>query len=131
MIAVDTNVVAYLYLRSNYTKYAETLLQRDPEWVAPVLWRSEFRSVLAGFMRRKVLVYEQAREIQREAESLFAGHEYEVDSNRVLELVRDSNCSAYDCEFVALAMQLDVELFTMDAKLRRAFPTRAVSLLSL
>jgi hypothetical protein len=37
-----------------------------------------------------------------DAESLLAGAEYKVDSRLVLELVRDSNCSAYDCKFIAL-----------------------------
>ena len=46
----------------------------------------------------------------------------------MLELVRDSDCSAYDCEFVALAMTLGVELVTMDAKLLKAFPKYAVAL---
>jgi len=128
MIVVDTNVVAYLYLPSVHSRHAEALLARDGEWVAPVLWRSEFRNVLAGFMRRNVLVYEQARELMREAESLLAGREYEVDSIRVLELVRDSECSAYDCEFIALALQLDLHVVTMDSKLRRAFPERTISL---
>jgi predicted nucleic acid-binding protein len=129
VIAVDTNIIAYLYLPSTHTRHAEALLQEDADWIVPVLWRSEFRNVLAGFMRRKVLAFEQARELQREAESLLAGREFEVDSQRVLELVRDSDCSAYDCEFIALALQLDVKLVTMDAKLRRAFPARTVSLI--
>ncbi len=128
MIVVDTNVIASLYLPSAHTKHAEALLQNDAEWTVPVLWRSEFRNVLADFMRRKVLAFEQARELQREAESLLAGREFDVDSNRVLELVRDSDCSAYECEFIALALQLDVKLVTMDAKLRRAFPARTISL---
>jgi predicted nucleic acid-binding protein len=51
-----------------------------------------------------------------------------VDSQRVLELVRDSDCSAYDCEFVALALRLDTKLVTMDAKLLTAFSGRTVSL---
>jgi predicted nucleic acid-binding protein len=42
--------------------------------------------------------------------------------------VRDSDCSAYDCEFAALAMRLGVKLVTMDSKLLRAFPKYAVSL---
>jgi predicted nucleic acid-binding protein len=79
-------------------------------------------------MRRKSLHYEVARNLLREAESLMAGAEYEVDSRRVLELVRDSDCSAYDCEFVALAMSLGVTLVTMDTKLLRAFPKVAVAL---
>ena len=32
------------------------------------------------------------------AESLMAGAEHDVDSRQVLDLVRDSKCSAYDCE---------------------------------
>jgi predicted nucleic acid-binding protein len=130
VIVVDTNVLAYLYLPSRFTASAEALLQRDPDWAAPVLWRSEFRSILAGYMRRRTITFEQARDLQAEAESLLAGSEHEVESQRVLELVRDSDCSAYDCEFAALAMRLDTKLVTMDAKLLKAFPKRAVSLVA-
>ena len=128
MIVVDSNIVAYLYLPSDYTAQAEALLQRDPDWMAPLLWRSEFRNILAGYMRRKVLTFDIARELQLEAESLLAGAEYEVDSRLVLELVRDSGCSAYDCEFIALALTLGVKLITMDAKLLKAFPKYAMAL---
>ena len=128
MIVVDSNVLAYLYLPGEHTAAAEALLQRDPDWAAPVLWRSEFRNILAGYMRRKALSFEQACGLQREAESLFFDSEFEVDSLSVLELVRDSDCSAYDCEFIALAVQMNTQLVTMDGKLLRAFPQRAVSL---
>jgi len=128
VIVVDSNVVAYLYLPGDYTETAEALLEHDSDWAAPLLWRSEFRNILAGYMRRKTLTFEAARDLQLEAESLLAGAEHEVDSRLVLELVRDSDCSAYDCEFVALAMTLGVKLVTMDAKLLKAFPKHAVAL---
>lgn len=128
MIVVDSNVLAYLYLPGAFTDAAEALLTRDSEWAAPLLWRTEFRNILAGYLRRKSLSFEQAVVLQEEAEALLAGGEYEVDSISVLELVRDSNCSAYDCEFIALAEKLDVKLVTMDKKLLKAFPGRAVAL---
>lgn len=128
MIVVDSNVLAYLYLPSEYTDAAEALLENDPNWAAPVLWRSEFRNILAGYLRRRSLTFQQACELQREAEDLMRGAEYEVDSLGVLELVRDSECSAYDCEFVALAMKLGTKLITMDGKLLRSFPGIAVAL---
>ena len=128
MIVVDTNVVAYLYLPGQHTEAAESLLEQDPEWAAPILWRSEFRNILAGYLRRKSLTFDQVCNLQREAESLLEGLEFEVDSSVVLQLVRDSRCSAYDCEFVALAMKLDTGLVTMDGKLLSAFPERAKSL---
>jgi predicted nucleic acid-binding protein len=128
MIVVDSNVVAYLYLPGEHTASAEALLEQDADWAAPLLWRSEFRNILAGCMRRKTLSFEMARELQLEAESLLAGAEHDVDSRQVLELVRDSDCSAYDCEFVALAQALGVKLVTLDGKLLKAFPKVAVSL---
>ncbi len=57
-----------------------------------------------------------------------AGNERKVDSPRVLELVRDSDCSAYDCEFGALAAGLNAKLVTMDRKLLKAFPKYTISL---
>jgi len=128
MIVVDSNVLAYLYLPSDFSTDAEALLATDSDWTAPLLWRSEFRNILAGYMRRNSLSLEQAAALQAEAEELLAGCEYEVDSRSVLELVRDSDCSAYDCEFIALAEKLDVKLVTVDKKLLKAFPGRAVAL---
>jgi predicted nucleic acid-binding protein len=128
VIVVDSNVVASLYLPGEHTAKAEALLEMDPDWAAPVLWRSEFRNILSGYLRRKTLTFDQACELQSEAEDLLAGSEFEVDSKAVLELVRDSDCSAYDCEFIALASKLQVKLVTLDAKLLKAFPKRTISL---
>ncbi len=125
MIVVDTNVLASLYLPTDYTAKAEDLLQHDPEWVAPTLWRSEFRNVLALYRRRKLLTLDQALAIQTEAESLLRESEYMVISVDVLQLVQQSKCSAYDCEFVALAQSLSVPLITMDKQILNDFPTIA------
>ena len=130
MIVVDSNVIAYLYLPGEFTAAAEALLERDPDWAAPILWRSDFRNILAGYLRRRAITFEQANSLQAEAESLLAGAEFELDSHAVLQLVRDSDCLAYDCEFVALAMKLNTRLVTMDKKLLRAFPKCAVALVN-
>jgi predicted nucleic acid-binding protein len=128
VIVVDTNILAYLYLPGDRTAHAEALLERDPEWVAPVLWRSEFRNILAGYIRRKAITFDQACSLQDEAENLLAEAEFDVDSSAVLKLVRDSDCSAYDCEFVALAIRLNTKLVTADKKLLQGFPSRTVAL---
>lgn len=128
MIVVDTNVLAYLLLPYELSPRADALLKRDPEWAVSVLWRSEFRNILAGYLRRKALTFDEALKVQTEAEALVAGNEHEMDSRHVLELVRDSDCSAYDCEFVALAARLGTALVTMDGKTLQAFPKIAVAL---
>ena len=128
MIVADSNVLAYLYLPGEYTGRAEALFQQDSNWAAPLLWRSEFRNILAGYIRRKTVTLDQACSIQRQAETLLEGSEFEVDSGSVLKLVSETDCSAYDCEFVALALQLDVMLVTLDQKLLRAFPDLTATL---
>ena len=128
MIVVDTNIIAYLYLESERSSQAERLLEKDTQWSAPLLWRSEFRNVLALYIRKKELSLEEAQEIMREALMLMKGREYEVATFNVLELVASSECSAYDCEFVALAEDLRTTLVTVDKKILKEFPRIAISL---
>ncbi|MBD2550841.1 type II toxin-antitoxin system VapC family toxin [Microcystis elabens FACHB-917] len=122
MIVVDTNVVAYLLLEGPQTEKAEALLLHDPEWAAPLLWRSELRNVLSGFMRRGQLERKQVLRLQGQAESLLQGREVPVDSADVFRLVEASDCSAYDCEFVAAALALQTRLISSDRQLLRAYP---------
>jgi predicted nucleic acid-binding protein len=128
MIVVDTNILAYLYLPSEFGEQAEQLLLKHPRWMAPVLWRSELRNVLALYLRKHILTFEQAFDIQTEAEMLLAGNEYDIPSLDVLRLVETSECSAYDCEFVVLAKKYDTILVTEDKKILKQFPRIALSL---
>ena len=122
MIVVDKNVQAYLLLPYEHSPQADTLFKRDSKWMASIVWRSEFQNLLAGCLRRKALTLDEVLKVQAKVEAILAGNEYHVDSRRVLELVRDSDCSAYDCEFVALAARLGVRVVTMDRKMLKAFP---------
>lgn len=127
MIVVDTNTIAYLYLPTPGTPNAERLLELDSAWIAPMLWRSEFRNILALYERKDIVDFTTACQIQNKAEALMAGGEYEVDSLSVLSAAKESGCSAYDSEFVALAQSLGKPLITADKKLLRAFPNVAMT----
>lgn len=127
MIVSDTNLIVYLYVKGQRTNQAEAVLLKDPTWVAPMLWRSEFRNTLLGLVRRKDLALDEVLELMSEAEQWMMGREYTVVSIKVLQLAEQSGCSAYDCEFASLAMDLEVPLVTSDRQLLRAFPGVAVS----
>ena len=127
MIVADTNLIYYLLLTGPQSQLAEQVLQKDAEWIAPPLWRSEFRNVLAFYVRQEILTLNQSVHIFDTALDLMIGHEYEVASARVLQLAHESGCSAYDCEFVVLAGNLRVPLVTSDAKVLKAFPSLALS----
>ncbi len=128
MIVVDTNILAYLYLPGEKTKQSEQAFTKEPEWVAPVLWRSEFRNILAYYTHNKILKLDNSLRIMHEAEALMSGGEYDMVSAQVLSLAASSGCSAYDCEFVALALNLKVPLVTSDKKILKTFHAIALSL---
>jgi predicted nucleic acid-binding protein len=128
LIVVDTNVLVYLLLPCPKTELAELLLKQQPRWAAPPLWRSEFRNVLTGYMRRDLLQQSRAVALMLEAEAILSAHEQRVATEQVLHLVTISSCSAYDCEFVAAAQQLEVPLITEDRAILQAFPTLAKTL---
>ncbi len=128
MIVVDTNVIAYLLLPSEHTPAARAAYERDPVWAAPLLWRSEFRNVLATSIHQGHLTLDDAVEVVDVASELMQGREYAVDSADALNLASSSSCSAYDCEFVALAKELGVRLVTADRRIRRSFGEETVSL---
>jgi predicted nucleic acid-binding protein len=127
MIVADTNLLIYLYVHGQRTEESEAVLQRDALWAVPLLWRSEFRSGLIGLVRAHALQLDDALAMIDEAERWLTGREYSVLSRQVLTLASRSGCSAYDCEFVALAQDLEVPLVTTDRQILKAFPTIAVS----
>ncbi len=127
MIVVDTNIIAHLFIEGERSSEAERVLEKDPDWAAPLLWASELRSVLVKCVRGGFVERTDAFRIMAEAESLMSGGEYAVVSAEVLELAASTSCSAYDAEFVALARDLGVPFVTMDKALLAAFPDTAVA----
>ncbi len=113
MIVVDTNILAYLWLPSPRNTDAYALVRMDPEWVAPLLWRSEFRNVATAYLRAGTLSLADVEAATFNAAGALTG-ERPVSDAAVFRLVSQSKCSAYDCEFVALAQALGTKLVTED-----------------
>jgi predicted nucleic acid-binding protein len=130
MIVVDSNIITYCYiLTPKFTEAARQLLASDSNWNAPLLWRSEFRNILLKYVRANLLSLADATQLQLDAEDLMKSSEFQVDSEQVLELAQQSGCTAYDCEFVAVALNLGVKLVTADKQLLKAFPNTAIALI--
>lgn len=127
MIVVDTNVLAYLAIEGEKTALADQAYCQDSDWVVPNLWSSEFLNVLALYLRKNLITLDDALLILERVHG-FISTEYQVYGPHILELVLSSKCSAYDCEFVALAKELNVKLLTEDKQILEQFPEQAVSL---
>ncbi len=125
MIVVDANILAYFWLKSPYFEKVAELYEIDPDWTAPDLCRSEFRNIVAAYMRKGLYTLEEVKWLVAQKESRMMGSYLEVDSTEVINLVSQSNCSSYDCEYVALAKKTMRPLITFDKKILQEFPNVA------
>jgi predicted nucleic acid-binding protein len=126
MIIADTNLIVYLFITGDQTNLAQEVLDKDPHWIVPPLWQSEFRNVLAGYIRRGMTL-PQAQEIMDDALLTLEKRQVVPSSEKILGLISRSSCTAYDCEFIALAEQLNVPLVTADKSLLQQFPSHTIS----
>lgn len=128
MIVADADTISYFWLDVERTDAARAARRRDEEWVAPGLWRSEFRNVLYQHMEHRGLALSDALRIASRAEADLENRTYDVPTEAVLRLVDETRDSAYDCEYVALAQRLSITLVTGDRPVVEHFPDTAVLL---
>lgn len=128
MIVVDTNVVHYCWVRGQNTEVAQAVRRQDPDWHAPILWRSELRNVLTAYLRSGMMSRAQIVEILNVAGRALAESEHIISDDLVLDVVTSSTLTAYDAEFVALATALSVPLVTADKAVLKAFPDLAITM---
>jgi predicted nucleic acid-binding protein len=126
MIVVDANLIGNLLLKTENSPLAIKVFEKDPDWYAPLLWQSEVRSILTSNFRYHQLPLEKAYQVMEEAHRLMLDHERYVSSIMVLELVGISNCTSYDCEYVALAREMNLTLVTFDKQAVKEFSQIAV-----
>ena len=127
MIVADCNVLAYLVIPGQQTAIAKRVFETDGRWSAPALWRSEFLSVLATYIRTGAFDLATAEEFMRVAEEIVSVLPA-VSATEVLARSARSGCSSYDCEYVAAAEIQQVPLVTEDRKVLTAFPAVARSM---
>jgi len=128
VIVVDTNVVAYALIEGTHTEFARRVRELDPEWRLPELWQHEYLNILATYAKQGGLPVKTAQRLWREGVRLLAPAARPADMSLSLELAVEYGVSAYDAQFIALAVSLGVPCITEDRRLLRAFPDVAVSM---
>ncbi len=128
MIVVDSNIIAYCWLSGPLTVSAQAVRVKDPDWHVPILWRSEMRSILTGYLRDGSLSRGQVARVMEATEDALTAGEHLVPSTGVFGFAERSRLSAYDCEFVVLASMLSVPLVTADRAVLKAFPSVALTM---
>lgn len=128
MIAVDVNIIAYLLIAGEKTAEARLVRELDDEWIVPDLWRDEFMNILATYIRQGGTSRESARSLWLAAASLFENRERSADSIATLELAEMHRLSAYDAQYLAVAVEFGVPLITEDRSLLRSTPKNTMTM---
>lgn len=128
MICVDVSVVAYLLITGDKTELAQQAWAKDPQWRVPSLWRHELLNVLAAYVRGGGATADDAEAIWRQAIVLLGSEEEQPSMERVLLLAAEQQISAYDAQYVALALTHRLPLISEDRALQRKFPEVVLSL---
>ena len=128
MIVVDSNVLAARVMLAQTSNLARRVEELDPVWIVPPLWRYEFQNVLAKTISARLTTPEAAMGIWRQIVSKMADNEHEPAAERVLDLCMRYRITAYDANFIALAMEMGVFCVTQDGELQEKFPRLAVSM---
>ena len=128
MIVADSTLVASAVIRGASTAAALHCRTRDREWISPRLLRSELLNVLVKYVSvARSLDRDEGLKAFRRGLSLVIWSDAESDPVDVLNLCDHYGITAYDAEFVALAMKRNFRLVTLDNGLLKAFPGIAIS----
>jgi predicted nucleic acid-binding protein len=126
VIVVDTQLSVYFTIPVRESELARAVFERDAEWAAPLLWRSEFRNAMLGYVRSGRATTADALAAWEIASANLYGREHDVPTANILGLGSVNRITAYDLEFVVLASQLQVPLVTFDKELLEQFRNVAV-----
>jgi predicted nucleic acid-binding protein len=128
MIVVDSNIVTARTLTSSLTAEAKQVEEKDPVWIVPVLWRYEFQNILASAIKAKQIKPEQALDIWERVSNMLIENEWEPSASKVIDLVAKYGISAYDGQFIAVALEMGIPCVTEDRELQEKFPDIAISM---
>jgi predicted nucleic acid-binding protein len=119
MIAVDAGVIVACVCEHPQHAAALALLERDPYWIAPMLWQSEVRNVigLKLCIHAGLVTPQEAVEAYADALALLAHGTRDVDPLACLQTLLRYGLSGYDAEYVSLAEQEGADLVTTDRRL--------------
>ena len=98
------------------------LFIRDSDWVAPRLWRDEVSNVLVTYEREGLLSREESLLAFIDAEAIMGTNDFDIKIERILAVAQQTGCSRYDSQYIALAQDLGLKLYTYDRKILESVP---------
>jgi predicted nucleic acid-binding protein len=130
-LVIDASIAAAWFLPDEISSAADTILRRvgnEGAYVPDLFWH-EMRNVLMMACRRQRLSREETRHSISRLAQLNLSTSSSSDSTLIFDLAEQHQITAYDAAYLALAIELDLPLATLDKKLIAAATRQGVPLL--
>jgi predicted nucleic acid-binding protein len=120
VIVVDANVIVYWLIEGEYTALARQLYDQEPVWIVPTLCQHELANVITSYVKHGAVDIADVPVLWRGVDSLIGEREFDVDPGHAIALAVEKDLSAYDAQYLYLAMSMDIPLITQDKRLIRS-----------
>lgn len=127
-LVVDANVFVYMLLDGEKSPAARHLHELHPDWVCPTILRHELMNVCATYRRAGGFSREECLALVGTGMALLSGREVDIAPEAVVGVAMDLDLSAYDAQYVAVALALGSVLVTEDRTVLARAPAVARSL---
>lgn len=128
MIISDTCLVFHLFNQTSLTPKAQKILDEDPHWILPPLWREEYANIISKLARREKRPFDEVIHHFNQTLEEFKNCEIYVETAKALKISIDYRISVYDAHFVALALDFKKPLVTEDKEILKNCAHLAVSI---
>lgn len=128
MIVADTCLVFHLFNETLLTGSAQKIIDKDPYWVLPPLWREEYANVLSKLARKEGRAIDDVINHFNYTIDELKNCEINVDTKKALQISIEYKISVYDAHFVALAIDFNTLLVTEDKEIIKNCSHIALSL---
>ena len=117
MIVADTCLIFHLFNETALTEKAQRILEKDPNWIMPPLWREEYANVLSKLARKESRAVDEVIHLFKVTSDELSSCEIDVETVDALEIALEYKISVYDAHFVVLSKRFDVILLTEDKEI--------------
>lgn len=127
MIVVDSNIVAARNLTSSLTSEAKQL-RKGPRMDCPCSMAIRIPEYPCNRDQSETDQVEQALDIWEKVSKVLIENECELSASKVIDLVAQYGITAYDGQFIAVALEMGIPCLTEDRELQEKFPGIAISM---
>ncbi len=128
MIVADTCLIFHLFNETALTASAQALLNKDPHWIMPPLWKEEYASILSKLARKEMRAIDEVIGHFNFTVEELKNCEINVDTKKALEISIKYKISVYDAHFIALAINFNSLLVTEDKEILKNCPTLSLNI---